>query len=135
MVGLHSGTHSKAVVVGAILMIAVADSFADAMGIHVHEESENEHSSKEIWTATLATLLAKFLMAGTFLAPVLLFRLDHAIIVSVIWGAIVLAVLSYKLARHQGIGPAKVMAEHLAIAGVVVALTHSLGDWVGNVFR
>ncbi|MBW1641510.1 MAG: VIT1/CCC1 transporter family protein, partial [Deltaproteobacteria bacterium] len=50
MVGLHSGTHSRMVVIGGILTIAVADAFSDALGIHISAESENECSPKEIWT-------------------------------------------------------------------------------------
>jgi hypothetical protein len=48
MVGLSSGTHLKLAVIGGILTIAIADSFSDAMGIHVSEESENIHTTKEI---------------------------------------------------------------------------------------
>jgi hypothetical protein len=48
MVGLHSGTHSKFVVIGGILTIAVADAFSDALGIHVSEETENKHATKEV---------------------------------------------------------------------------------------
>lgn len=86
MVGLHSGTHSKLVVIGGVLTIAIADAFSDALGIHISEESENKHSAKEIWEATIATFLAKFVFAMTFMIPLLLFKLATAIIVSVIWG-------------------------------------------------
>ena len=68
MVGLHSGTHSKLVILGGILTIAVADSMSDALGIHISEESENKHTQKEIWMATLSTFLCKFLIALTFIA-------------------------------------------------------------------
>jgi len=80
MVGLHSGTHSTAVIIGAIITIAVADAFSDALGIHVHEESENVHTADQIWAATLATLLSKLLMAGSFLVPVLTLQLTQGII-------------------------------------------------------
>jgi hypothetical protein len=59
MVGLHSGTHSRVVVLGGILTIAIADAFSDALGIHVSEESENVHSVRQIWGATIATFLSK----------------------------------------------------------------------------
>jgi len=49
MVGLHSGTHSKVVVLGGILTIAIADAFSDALGIHVSEESEHATTAKHIW--------------------------------------------------------------------------------------
>ena len=80
MVGLHSGTHSKIVVLAGILLIAVADAFSDALGIHVSEEAENTHTAKQIWGATIATFLTKFLFAMTFLVPVLLLSLSTAII-------------------------------------------------------
>ncbi|GAI78411.1 unnamed protein product [marine sediment metagenome] len=48
MVGLNSGTHSQATIIGGILTIAIADSFSDALGIHVSEESEGKHTEREI---------------------------------------------------------------------------------------
>ena len=39
LVGLASGTGSLAAVLGGILVIAVADSMSDALGIHLSEES------------------------------------------------------------------------------------------------
>ena len=35
MVGLANGTGSRLIVIGGILIIAIADSFSDALGIHV----------------------------------------------------------------------------------------------------
>jgi len=63
IVGLHSGTHSKLVILGGILIIAIADAFSDALGIHISEESEGKHTTKEIWESTIATFLAKFVFA------------------------------------------------------------------------
>ncbi|NOT55175.1 MAG: hypothetical protein HOP18_11255 [Deltaproteobacteria bacterium] len=135
MVGLHAGTHSRLAVVGGILTIAVADALSDALGIHISEEAERVHTAGEIWVATVATLLAKFVMALTFLVPVLLVPLPSAIGVSILWGLSVLALLSYRLARVQGIRPWQVIGEHLVIASAVIALTHALGDWVARAFR
>ena len=86
MVGLHSGTQSKAVVLGGILTIAIADALSDALGIHISEEAENTHTHTEIWIATAATFLSKFIFALTFLIPVIILPLTTAIIVSIIWG-------------------------------------------------
>ena len=60
MVGLYSGTGSRMVVIGGILIIAVADAFSDAAGIHMAEEAENKHTHKQIWLATFFTFLFKF---------------------------------------------------------------------------
>ena len=58
IVGLHSGTGSKLVIIGGILTIAVADAFSDALGIHISEESENKHTAREIWQSTTSTFLS-----------------------------------------------------------------------------
>jgi len=55
MVGLHSFSGFKFVIIGGILTIVIADAFSDALGIHVSEEAENAHTSKEIWESTIAT--------------------------------------------------------------------------------
>lgn len=135
MVGLHSGTHSKLVVLGGILMIAIADAFSDALGIHVSEESENIHTRRQIWASTVSTFLSKFMFALTFVIPVVLFQLSIAILVSVLWGLGVLAILSYKIAISQGTKPWRVIAEHLLIALAVIVITHFVGDWISVAFK
>ena len=134
MVGLHSGTHSKLAVFGGVLTIAIADSFSDALGIHVSKESENRHSVKEIWESTFSTLVSKFIFALTFIVPLLLFRLSTAIIVGVVWGLSLLGIFSYLIAKEQQVKPWKVILEHLVIAFVVIVITHYVGDWVSGVF-
>lgn len=133
IVGLHAGTHSTFVVAGGVLTIAVADALSDALGIHISEEARRA-DTRHVWQATVATFLTKFLMALTFLVPLLLFELPLAIRVSVAWGFGVLAVVSFRLARAQNIAPWKVIGEHLLIAAVVVTVTHLLGDWVADIF-
>lgn len=132
MVGLHSGTGSKLVVLGGIITIAIADAFSDALGIHVSEESENVHTTAQIWCATIATFLAKFIFALTFAVPVLFLPLLTAIVVSLVWGLSILTVLSYVIARSQGERPWKIVGEHVLIAVVVIVITHWVGDWAAR---
>ncbi|MCX7996039.1 MAG: hypothetical protein N3A65_09790 [candidate division WOR-3 bacterium] len=132
MVGLHSGTHSKIVVIGGILTIAIADAFSDALGIHMSEESENKHTAKEIWESTIMTFFAKFFFALTFLVPVLIFPLPTAIIVSVLWGLALITIFSYRMGREQKVSPLPIVGEHLLITIVVVIVTHLIGDWIAT---
>ena len=130
IVGLHSGTKSRLVVIGGILIISIADAFSDALGIHISEEFESRHTAKQIWTATISTFFSKFVFAMTFIVPVLLFELSTAIIVSVIWGFLALSTLSYKISKEQNVSSWKVISEHLLIAIIVIVTTHYLGGWV-----
>ena len=134
MAGLHSGTRSKLVVIGGILTIAIADAFSDALGIHVSEEAENRHISKEIWESTIATFLTKFIFTLTFIIPLLLFRLSTAVIAGVVWGLSLLAIFSFFMAKSQKAHPLKVIAEHLVIAALVVVMTHYVGGWISRIF-
>lgn len=133
MVGLSSGTDSRAAVIGGILTIAVADSLSDGLGIHVSEESEGVHTRREVWSATFATVAAKLFMALTFLVPVLALDLGPAVIVSIVWGAVALGVLSYVVAKGQGSRPWPVIGEHLTVATVVVVAAQLIGTAVAAV--
>ena len=132
MVGLHSGTHSKMVVLAGILTIAIADAFSDALGIHVSEEADHSRTSKEVWAATIVTFLTKCLFALTFAVPVMLFSLSVAVIVSLLWGLLILTVLSYVIAKSQGEPPWKIIGEHLIIAILVLVITNWVGAWIGK---
>jgi len=134
MVGLHSGTHSKPAVIGGILIIAIADAFSDALGIHISEEAENKHTGKEIWESTISTFFFKFIFALIFVVPVILLELLIAIAICVILGLSLLSYLSYYVAKEQNAKPWKVIAEHLIIAIVVIVITHYVGDLISLTF-
>lgn len=134
MVGLNSSTHSKLVVVGGVLTIAVADALSDAMGIHISVEAENNCSHKEVWEATFSTFFTKFIFALTFLVPVLLLELSTAVLVSIVWGMSLLGVFNYYLAKKQKTKPWKIILEHLVLALIVIIITYYLGIWISSIF-
>jgi len=134
MVGLNSGTHSKTVVLAGILTIAIADAFSDALGIHISEESENHHSQKEIWAATVSTFVSKFLFAIMFVIPVFIFPLGTAIAASILWGLFMIGLLSHYIALQQKVKPIKVIGEHLFITIIVIVATHFVGRCIAQAF-
>lgn len=135
LVGLSAGTDSRAAVLVGILTIAVADALSDALGIHISEESEAVHTSREIWVASASTFLSKLTMALTFVIPVLFLPLVGAVIVAVAWGAIALIGLSVAMARRQGIDPKPIVLEHLGVATLVVVAAQLLGLAVASLLE
>jgi len=134
MVGLNAGTSSKMVVLGGILTIAIADSMSDAMGIHMSEESENVHTTKEIWISTMTTFIAKFIFALSFVIPVLLFELQTAIIVSIIWGFfLIIASTIYHSRKHKHAIVPQVL-EHVIVAVIVLVATQLVGQGIAQYF-
>ena len=134
IVGLNAGTESLVAVMGGILVIAVADAMSDALGIHIAQEADSETSEKQVWSATFATFFAKFLTALSFALPFVLLSFGIAILISVIWGYVIISLLSYKLASAQGIKPLNVIVEHVVIATLVIAASHAIGVWVKAAF-
>lgn len=134
MVGLNSGTHSRFVVIGGILTIAVADALSDALGIHVSEEAEDRHTTREIWESTIATFMSKFIFALTFILPLLFCPLPIAVIVNIIWGLLLLGIFSFQIAKEQRRNPWRIIAEHVVIALAVIITAHYVGVWIEKTF-
>ena len=134
IVGLNSSTSSSLVVIGGILTVAIADAFSDSLGIHMSEEAENCHTSKEVWEATFSTFFCKFVIASSFIIPVLLLELKIAVIISLFWGLTMLSFFSFTLAREQEKKSLYVVLEHLLIAVLVIIVTHLVGYWVSLTF-
>lgn len=135
IVGLHSGTHSRIVIIGGIITIAIADAFSDSIGIHICEESEGKHNTREIWESTISTLLSKFVFSISFIIPILFMSLSTAIIISLAWGFSLIGIFSYYTAKLRKSKPWKPILEHLAIALLVIVITHYVGIWVSITFN
>lgn len=133
VVGLHSGTQSRIAVLVGIVIVALADAFSDAMGIHVSEEAEHEHTAREQWASAFFTFMSKLFVALSFTIPVTLLDLNTAILVSLAWGLILIVTFSITLARSQGHNPYRVTAEHALITLLVVLLAHYLGDLIHGI--
>jgi VIT1/CCC1 family predicted Fe2+/Mn2+ transporter len=132
--GLNAGTQSITAVLGGILVIAVADSMSDALGIHLAEEADPATDHEHVWQATITTFITKFVFALSFAVPLLLLPLGPAVIASIAWGMLVIVVLSYFLARAKNESPWLIILEHLGIAILVVVLSHLIGVWVARTF-
>ena len=134
VVGLHSGTQSKVAVLVGILVLAVADALSDAIGIHISEEAENRHTTRELWQSAFFTFISKFCVALSFIIPLQLLELYTAILVSVVWGVLLISVFSYVMAKSQKQNPAKVIAEHVTVMLAVIILAHYIGEFVHEIF-
>lgn len=134
MVGLQAGTNSKMVVLGGVLTIAVADALSDALGIHVSEESRKGNNNRTVWESTISTFVFKLLFALTFVIPILLFSLSIAIYVSMVWGYLMLGIISYLNARHNGKKEWDMVVEHLFIMSIVIIISKYIGLFVNRYF-
>jgi len=133
MAGLYAGTGSTLAVIGGIITIAIADALSDALGMHISEESNNDNHS-QVWAATIATFLTKFIFALTFVVPIWFLSLKLAIIVSVLWGLLALIFINYFIAKKRKQKPWPLILEHVMIAMLVIVVTYFTGEWIAKTF-
>lgn len=135
LIGIGISTESKIAVISGVLTIAIADALSDAFGIHLSQESSGVKSDKHIWEATFATFVSKFLFALTFLIPILLFKIDVAIVISIVWGMFLIGYLSYVVSKGNDDKKGEffaVITEHFALFTIVILSSYFVGKLINN---
>lgn len=129
MAGLHSEPNAKISIMGGILVIALADNISDSFGIHIYQESE-KIETREVWTSTILNFISRMFVSLSFVALILILPLNAAIISSIIWGLLLLAVISYMVAKNEAANPYLSILTHVLIAVVVISLSNLVGDFL-----
>ena len=137
IVGLHSATSSRLVVIAGIIIMAIADGLSDAAGVHISEESELEkgvpkHTQKEIWAATTFTFISKLTFTLTFAVPFLIFSLKTAVFVAIIWGLLLLIFLNFAIAKIKRESTVMLIFEHVLLALIVIFISHGVGNLIAR---
>jgi len=133
MIGLKVCTQSKLAVIGGIISIAICDALSDSLGMHISQEYSNQ-KVKRIWQATISTFISKLLLGFTFIIAILIFEINTAIIVNIVWGLLILIIFSYIIAKNEKEKPYKVIFEHLLIAIIVIIATYFIGLLISKIF-
>jgi VIT1/CCC1 family predicted Fe2+/Mn2+ transporter len=132
--GLDTLTHPKLSIIGALLAIALADNMSDSFGIHIYQESEHL-IKKEVWLSTLTNFLARLFVSSTFIVLIILLPIKLAAACSIIWGLLILTVMTYAIARQRKISPYSAILVHTIVAVLVVAASHFIGAFVITRFQ
>jgi vacuolar iron transporter family protein len=132
IVGLDAATVSRVAVMGSLLIIGIADNLTDSLSVHIYQESERL-AEREAFRTTVANYFARLVVSLSFVALVLLLPASLVIYVSVLWGFVLLAVLSHLLARARGVSSLGEIAKHTGVAVVVIAISKGIGLLIGGV--
>jgi VIT1/CCC1 family predicted Fe2+/Mn2+ transporter len=127
--GLDTLVHPKLSIIGALLVIALADNMSDSFGIHIYQESEHL-SKKEVWLSTLTNFFTRLFVSLTFVALIILLPIKFAVVCSIGWGLLILTVMSYAIARQRKISPYPAILTHTIIAVIVVAASNFIGAFL-----
>ena len=127
--GLDTLAHPKLSIIGALLVIALADNMSDSFGIHIYQESEHL-SKKEVWLSTLTNFFARLFVSSTFIVLIILLPIKVAAACSVIWGLLILTVMSYAIARQRKMNPYTAILVHTIVALFVVTASKFIGAFL-----
>jgi VIT1/CCC1 family predicted Fe2+/Mn2+ transporter len=133
IVGLETLSHPKLSMVSAILVIALADNIADSFGIHIYQESECK-GVREVWLSTLTNFLARFLVSASFILLVLALPVHIAVVCSIAWGLLLLAVMSYFIAKRRDVHPYYAVIEHITIASFIIIASRIVSKFIVRMF-
>jgi hypothetical protein len=128
LVGLDATHAGKVNLIGALLIVAVADNLTDSLSVQMYQESER----RERWEAILGTLTnftTRFFVCLTFVGIVALFW-KHAVVIGVIWGMVLLSAMSYIVARGRSANVFAEIAKHVGIAVLVILVSEGIGLWI-----
>ena len=134
IVGFGSGINPKLNIISSILVIALADNLTDSLGIHIYQETQ-ELKLKYVWLSTIFNFLTRLFISIIFILIVLVFPLNIATFYSIILGLLLLSVISYLIAKQRNSNPLIAIAEHLALALIVIISSYYLGHWVVNILK
>ena len=127
--GLSAATGAKATVTASLLVIAVADNLSDSLAIHIYQESERLESRQAL-SSTVANFFVRLLVASSFVVLVVLAPMPLIVPVGLTWGMLLLATLTYFVARNRGVPPLLEVAKHVTMAVVVIAVSRVIGAWI-----
>ena len=127
--GLDTLAHPKLSIIGALLVIALADNMSDSFGIHIYQESEHL-IKKEVWLSTLTNFFARLFVSSTFIILIILLPIKLAAACSVIWGLLILTIMTYAIARQRKMSPYSAILIHTIVAVLVVAASKFIGAFL-----
>ncbi|MGZ4980836.1 MAG: hypothetical protein ACXWAB_05265 [Methylobacter sp.] len=128
--GLSAADATKPIIVTAILIAALADNLTDALSIHTFQESE-QLNQKSAFTGTITNFITRLLLSISFVFLVELFPLEHVVKVANAWGMLLLATLTYLVARERKVKPMLEVVNHLLVASAIIIVCMLIPPWIG----
>ena len=129
MIGLSIHGNKLFLIIG-ILTAGIADSFANAAGIHVSQETEVIHTHSEVLRSTVYCFFATFITVIILTLPILFLPMPISIYVSIGIGMVLLVCLGYFVSMVNNKFKAyKLALEYLAIGACVSIICYFIGTY------
>ncbi|MBI5061196.1 MAG: VIT1/CCC1 transporter family protein [Candidatus Aenigmarchaeota archaeon] len=134
MMGLSVAENSLILFI-SIMMAGVADSFANAAGMYVSEESERTHSKREIIKSSIFAFIGTFAVVTAIALPIMVFPIATAILIGFGIGIVLLACLGYFVAKVSNLSKKRLMAKYIIIGVIVSIICFALGQVIAGIVK
>jgi VIT1/CCC1 family predicted Fe2+/Mn2+ transporter len=131
--GLLTSVNPKASVIGALLVIAVADNIADSLGIHIYRESTTT-KKENTRMFTISNFITRFGITLTFVMLFAFLPLEYAAASCTVIGFGILVFLSYLIGVQRKTNTLREIFIHVGIAIPVIIISHFLGQLIFSIF-
>ncbi|MBK7292232.1 MAG: hypothetical protein KA743_00315 [Geothrix sp.] len=132
--GLGAAGAMKPVVASALLIAALADNLTDSLSIHIFQESE-QLDQKEAFAGTVSNFVTRLLVCLSFILLVWLLPVSVALGLIIAWGMLLLAALTFLVARERKVGAFLEVVKHLLVAASVVVVSKAIGSWISTALK
>ena len=133
ILGLDAAASSTQSITSVLLIVALTDNLSDSLSVHAYQEAE-QLESREAFRSTLANFVTRLLVALSFVVLVITLPRDSLVPVTLVWGFLLLASLTFLIARARGARVGKEIAKHVVIAAIVLVTSRWLGTWIAGNF-
>lgn len=128
-----SVTHSKFILVIGILTAGIADSFANAAGMHVSQETEIK-KKKEVRKSTIFCFISTLLIAAILTSPLIFFSVNTAVMLAGLIAIIILIALGYFVAKLSKRKPFSLITEYTLMGIIISIVCFGLGSLISWIF-
>jgi len=129
--GLSMANASKPVLIGALLIAAVADNLTDSLSLHIFQESKKA-TQNQAFMGTIFNFLTRLSLSLSFVLFVLFLPFPMLNYVAISWGLFLLCSLTYRVSKDRKVKPFPEIAKHLGIAIIVVAMSIAIGKLINH---
>jgi hypothetical protein len=129
IVGFGTAGVSSPTIIAGLLIVGLADNLTDSLSIHIYQESERLEQ-RAAFRATIGNFAARLIISLSFVFLALMFSTAAMILICLVWGALLLATLTWFVAKNQNANVVTEALKHLAVAAVVIGASLATGTFI-----
>jgi len=129
IVGFGAASVAKPTIITGLLIVGLADNVTDSLSIHIYQESERleQHAA---FRATIGNFATRLIISLSFVVLALTFSSVKMMLVCLVWGVLLLATLTWFVAKNRNANALTEVLKHLGVAAVVIAASLATGTLI-----